>query len=192
MCRRRETANHVINGCPVSLDQGRYTYRHNSVINYIVNDVDSKCTVYSICQDIWPLEMARSPQICVTVEKPDIVILDNHKNEIHLFELTGPSEHIIEKRHLEKNNKYAHFIQDCTDYKCTVNCFEVSSKGFFTTRNHSTLKTLPKFMNQQTKLSTFKQYISAISLMERTHIPRTSLHPATNKGTNQKGYQTRF
>ena len=68
-----------------------------------------------ICQDILPLEMARSPQIYVTVEKPDIVILYNHKNEIHLFELTGPSEHIIEKRHLEKNNKYAHFIQDSTD-----------------------------------------------------------------------------
>ena len=42
LCKWRETTNHVLNGCPVGLDQGRYTYRPNSVINYIVNSVDSK------------------------------------------------------------------------------------------------------------------------------------------------------
>ena len=166
LCKRRETTNHVLNGCPVGLDQGRYTYRHNSVINYIVNSVDSKFKVYSdLPGHLAPGGGSIPPEICVTAEKPDIVILNNHKKEIHLFELTCPSELNIEKRHLEKSNKYAHFIRDCTDYKCTVNCFKVSSKGFLTTRNHLTLKTLHKFMNQQTKLSTFKQNISAISLI---------------------------
>ena len=47
LCKRRETTNHVLNGCKVSLDTGRFTWRHNCIVNYIVNSVDSKYTVYS-------------------------------------------------------------------------------------------------------------------------------------------------
>ena len=111
LCRRRETTNHVLNGCPVGLDQGRYTYRHNSVMNYIVKSEDSKLKVYSVLPGhIAPVGGSIPSEIFVTAEKTDIVILNNHKKEIHMFELTCPSEHNIEKRHLEKRNKYAHFI----------------------------------------------------------------------------------
>ena len=82
-----------------------------------------------------------------------------------MFELTCPSEANIEHWHREKNNKYAHFISDCTGYKCTVQCFEVSTKGFLTTRNHTTLKTLHKFMQPHHTLNNFKQNIAAISLI---------------------------
>ena len=43
-CKGRETTCHVLNNCPVSLEQGRYTWRHNNVINYILS-----CQLPVIC-----------------------------------------------------------------------------------------------------------------------------------------------
>ena len=106
----------------------------------------------------------------MTAEKPDIVILDNHKKQIHLFELTCPSEKYIDTRNTEKSNKYAHFLTDITQFKCTVNCFEVSSKGFISTRNHTTLNTLYKFTKPGITKSQFKSNIYALSITASHHI----------------------
>ena len=165
LCKRRQTTNHILSACPVALNQLRFTWRHDSVVSYIVNNVDSKFTVYSdIPGHTAPGGGSIPPELCVTVQKPDIVIIDKQKKEIHLFELTCPCEENIEYWHQEKSKKYAHFITDCTGYKCTVQCFEVSTKGFINTRNHTTLKSLHKFLKPQITLSNFKQNISAISL----------------------------
>ena len=90
----------------------------------------------------------------------DIDIIDKVKKEIRIFELTCPSEDNIEYWNKEKNKKYAHLITYCTGYKCTVQCFEVSTKGFLNSRNHSTLKTLHKFVNThfETSSKTFQPY----------------------------------
>ena len=80
------------------------------------------------------------------------MILDDKAKTIHMFELTCPSEHNIEQRHTEKSNKYAHFTTDISEYKCKVDAFEVSSKGFLTSRNHTTLATLHKYINPLIKL----------------------------------------
>ena len=163
--KRRETKNHVLNGCKVSLDTGIFTWRHNCIVNYIVNSVDTKFTVFS---DL-PGHTAAGggsipPEICVTAEKPDIVILDNHKKQIHLFELTCPSEKYIDTRNTEKSNKFGHFLTDITYWKCTVNCFEVSSKGFISTRNHTTLNTLYKCTKTGITKSQFKSNMSPLSI----------------------------
>ena len=50
------------------------------------------------------------PELCLTALKPDIVLLDETRKAIHLFELTCPGEKHIDTRHKEKSNKYAHFI----------------------------------------------------------------------------------
>ena len=158
LCKWRQTTEHILNACPVALDTGRYTWRHNCVINYIVNSVDQKFTVYSdLPGHTAPGGGSIPPELCVTVQKPDIVILNNNTKEINLFELTCPSEKHIETRHKEKSDKYAHFTTDITAYKCKVNCFEVSSKGFISTRNHTTLSTLHKFMKPSIKVTQFKK-----------------------------------
>ena len=104
------------------------------------------------------------PELCVTTLKPDIVILDDQAKTIHLFELTCPSENNINQRHTEKTNKYAQFMTDISEYKCKVDAFEVSSKGFISPRNHTTLATLHKYINPSIKLQLFKKNILAIAL----------------------------
>ena len=32
-CGRRETLNHILNGCDLSLQEGRYTYRHDNILH---------------------------------------------------------------------------------------------------------------------------------------------------------------
>ena len=171
LCKHRQTTDHILSACKVALDTGRYTWRHNCVVNYIVNSVDEKYTVFS---DL-PGHTASGggsipPELCVTAEKPDIVIIDKHKKSIHLYELTCPSEKHIDTRHIQKNNKYSHFTTDITHYTCTVSCFEVSSKGFLSTRNHSTLNSLHKFMKTGITQTQFKSNISTISLTASHHI----------------------
>ena len=171
LCKNRQTTNHVLNGCKVALNTDRYTWRHNCVVNYIVTSVDSKFTVFS---DL-PGHMAAGggsipPEFCVTTQKPDIVIVDHNKKTIHLYELTCPSEKHIDTRHKEKTDKYSHFTTDITHYTCKLACFEVSSKGFLSTRNHSTLNTLHKFIKPDITKSQFKSNISALSLTASHHI----------------------
>ena len=81
------------------------------MVKYIMDSLDT--TQFSVFSDLPGLEAAGGgtipPEICVTNLKPDIVILDKKKKELHIFELTFPLERYIEERHLFKQNKYAHF-----------------------------------------------------------------------------------
>ena len=39
-CGRRQTLNHILNCCKISLDQGRYTFRHDNILAYISQCLD--------------------------------------------------------------------------------------------------------------------------------------------------------
>ena len=113
------------------------------------------------------------PELCITGQKPDIVIQDKKNKSIHLFELSVPIEtnNNIEKRHTEKSNRYAHFLTDMSDgYSCSVTCFEIGSRGYISTKNHSALYTLHKFVKPGVKLTKFKENISALSVYGSYHI----------------------
>ena len=108
--------------------------------------------------------------ICVTVHKPDLVIVDEKNNTLHIVELTVTFDLNLETRHREKSNKYAHFVTDVTNMNTSVICFKIGSLGFISTRNHSSLFTLHKFMKPGVKLKQFKQNISALSVNSSYHI----------------------
>ena len=172
LCRGRQTTNHILNICSVGLNTGRWEWRHNCILNYIVSCVNTdRFTVFS---DLEGHQVAGGgtipPEICITAQKPDVVILDKDKGTINIFELTCPLETNIEKRHQDKMNKYSHFLTDCSNYICNLTCFEISSKGFISQRNHTHLKELHRFMKPDVKLNKFKQNISALSVYSSYHI----------------------
>ena len=112
--------------CTVSLDTGRYTWRHNCVINYIVNSCHHNYIVYSdLSGHRGSVGGSLPPGLCVTAEKQDIVMMDKREKKIHPFELTCLSEKHIRIRNTQKRNKYAHFLTDITHCNPTVNCFEI-------------------------------------------------------------------
>ena len=171
LCKCVQTTNHILNNCKVSLENGKFLWRHNNIVNYVLKCLDlSKFTVHSDIPGYTIGGGSVPPEICITAQKPDIVILDQKQKVIHIFELTVPLEHNIEDRQTDKMNKYAHFLTDCSGYKCNVTAFEIGSRGYISTRNHSALYTLHKFTKPGLKLSKFKENISALSVYSSYHI----------------------
>ena len=149
-------------------------WRHNCIVSYVVNTIDTE--KYTVFSDI-PGHTAAGggsvpPEICITAQKPDIVIIEKSNKSIHLFELTCPLEQNIQKDHDIKLNKYAHFVTDLSSesMKCNLTCFEVSSRGLITPENHDNLHKLHKYARKGLKLSTFKKNISALSILSSFHI----------------------
>ena len=86
-----------------------------------------------------------------------------HTKTLHIYELTMPSMSNIEARHQEKTNKYSHFLTDITTYKTSLNCFEVTSTGFVSSRNVKTLHLLHKLMRKDLKKSVFMNNLNSLA-----------------------------
>ena len=85
-CGQRQTLNHILNCCVVSLNQGRYTYRHDCILNYIQKCLDtSKYTCYT---DISGHQTQGGgtipPEVMITSLKPDLVIIDKKTKNIEI------------------------------------------------------------------------------------------------------------
>ena len=146
-CGQRQTLNHILNCCVVSLDQGRYTYRHDSILNYIQKCLDN--TKYTCYTDIQGHQTQGGgtlpPDIIVTTLKPDIVVIDKKTKTLDIFELTVPGETRISTAHNLKFEKYQHFISDIQAYRVSVHPFEVGSHtGYISRENKDRLKKLHK------------------------------------------------
>ena len=88
-CQSKETTCHVLDGCPVSLDQGCYTWRHDNIINYILECLDkTKFEVFSdLAGNTTPNGGTIPMNICITPLRPDITILDKKNKTFNIFEL---------------------------------------------------------------------------------------------------------
>ena len=126
LCKCKETTSHVLNGCSVSLEMGKFLWRHNNLINYIVQSVDT--TKFKVFADLpeHTVDGGTIPaDICITPQKPDVVIIDEKSNSIYIFELTVPIEHNVEVRHQEKSDKYAHFAVDIQNMNTFLIAFKI-------------------------------------------------------------------
>ena len=171
LCRGRETTFHILSNCSVSLNSGKYLWRHNCIVDYIVKNVDTKYKIYGDIDGHRAVGGGTiPPEICITAEKPDIIIIDSETKIIHVFELTVPDIRNIDIRHQEKMNKYAHFLTDMTGYTCSVTCFEISTLGFISKQNHTFLHSIHRFIKPGIKLQKFKENISALSVYSSFHI----------------------
>ena len=149
----------------------------------IVSPLDlSKYSVYSDIPGFTVGGGSIPPELCITAQKPDIVIEDKKNKNIHLFELPFPLARNIETRHTEKSNRYAHFLTDMrNDYTCLVTAFEIGSLGYISPRNHSSLYTLHKFLKPGIKLALFKKNLSALSVYSSYYIFITRKEPLFNQ-----------
>ena len=172
LCKGRQTTAHCLNICKVAMDTGRWTWRHNNIVNYVVNSLD--ITKYTVFSDIEGHEAPGGgtvpPEIIVTNLKPDITIWDKVNNRFNIFELTVPLDVNISQRNIDKSNKYAHFATDITHINTTVTAFEISSTGNVSSDNKKSLTSLHKFCKPGIKLSTFIKNISSLSIYSSYHI----------------------
>ncbi len=151
---------HTLNNCPTLLKDGRYTWRHNSVLSHIFTLAQnlSKETDWIIHSDL-PAHNNKCgistvpTDICVTTQIPDIVMINRpHKIDI-LIELTVCFETNFEKSAQRKENRYVSLLNDIQSrgFTCELITIEVGSKGPVSVDNRSKLTTIYFHLNGSKK-----------------------------------------
>ena len=135
-CGKRQTLKHILDCYTKSLNQGRFTYRHDCVLSYVASCLDKE--KYEVYVDIEGEQTAAGGtlplNIIVSNLKPDIVIIDKKEPKVSIFELTVPSEQRIDISSRLKSDKYQHFLTDIKSHAVTVTPFEVGSHtGYIST-----------------------------------------------------------
>ena len=107
-CLQSETLQHVVSSCKSYLDQGRYTWRHDSVLNFIANTLSAlpSCSIYA------DLPAFLSPSL-VTGDslRPDLFLITKN-NTLYILELTIGFETNIKVNSDRKALKYNPLHQD--------------------------------------------------------------------------------
>ena len=160
--------NHVLSSCPKFLEQGRYTYRHNNVIKEIVENIDREnARVYADIEGHTIGGGTVPPDILVTSEKPDIVIIHDpetaeKKHHITIIELTVPWEERLRTSREHKTNKYSSLVSDIQAAGFSVDFIplEVGVRGIIDQDNKESIKLIKKVSKSTVSL---KSLISSIS-----------------------------
>ncbi len=131
-CSNPETENHVLNNCPVSAQQGRYTWRHNAVLKLLVAHIQMHLQAGD--ELIVDLPGHKNPDTLYTAILPDITVVRGPKAVI--LELTCCYEKNLEQSKLYKLDKYKNPTTSCKrQLLFSVLTAEVSSLGFIPTAN---------------------------------------------------------
>ena len=171
LCSNTGTLEHIINFCSVALNQGRYTWRHDSVLQHMYNGmVEQKPDNLEIFVDLPNLDFNGStipPDILTTTQRPDIVILNRAEKKIFLLELTCSLEQNADTANAYKTTKYTPLKADLEAKGLSVSLvpFEVGSRGHISKENKMRLITV--FVKNGLKLNVHKlvKQISKISLL---------------------------
>lgn len=179
------TLAHIINICPVSLKQGRFTWRHDSVLSHLTDKIKSLATpdtdVYAdldghsingttVPGDIHPPGGKGS--------KPDLVIINRKEKKISLMELTCSLQRNTRNAHTRKTLSYTNMATDIKEkgFKVQLVPFEVSSEGHIWKSTRSEITQTLKSFNIKIPSSTFEELaqISLLTTMSIFHAYQTT------------------
>ena len=173
LCGNHETLLHVLNFCSVSLNQGRLTWRHNSILRHIlitlktiIEATGKDIRIYSDIAGFTTTGGTLPVNVIVSKLKPDIVVHNKEDNSIHLIELTVPFETNIQKAHDRKSSKYENLVSDISDngFTCDLTCFEIGSRGLITPDNINNIKAIFTFVKAKPSKKFMKE-LSKLALM---------------------------
>ena len=110
LCKNNETLCHVLNNCSVSLNQGWYTWRHDSILRHIVQLLQAPSTKSDVKMHADIDGMTSSggtilADILPTSQRPDLFLYDEKAKKAIIAELTVPFEPNIPKAHKIKQSR---------------------------------------------------------------------------------------
>ena len=145
-CGNIQTLAHILSNCSTALDQGRFTWRHDSVLTTIVSFIGPKLrTGFVLFSDLPGFQSTHGgvipPHIIVTPLRPDLVLVNEQSRTIVIFELTCPWESNIARNHEFKEGKYAPLVADLSrSFNVSLFSVEISARGFISKQNKARLK----------------------------------------------------
>ena len=133
-CDKLQTLGHILNGCNPSLLQGRYTFRHDLVLGFLVHSIVSarpELAVYFALDYLEPSRRYTFPLPVPTNRRPDIVVSSPDGSTIWLVELTVPLPHRISVSNAIKSERYEELAAQVSALGRSVQItpLEVSSFG---------------------------------------------------------------
>ena len=132
----------------MALDQGRYTWRHDSILANLIRIIRPKVAEGMELFSDLPGFLAPGggsipPHVLVTTQRPDIFIVNESTRVAVVFELTCPWDSNIDRCHTFKEDKYAPLVADLSHhYKTYHFSVEVSVRRQITGNNRTRLKSL--------------------------------------------------
>ena len=146
-CNAKQTLNHILSSCRVSLEQGRFTWRHDSVLRTLFQSIRGHLRDgYTMFLDISGHQASGGsvipPEVIATSQRPDVVVVNMTAKDVIIFELTCPFDNNIDTAHAFKMEKYSSLVTDLESlgFKVDLFCVEVSVRGQVTKSNRARLK----------------------------------------------------
>ena len=188
VCGNKETLQHVLNMCSVYLEQGRFTWRHNNILQYIWSAIkeglEAKEVEHSSKADLDDHRGSTVPvEYAVTSLKPDICVLLTTNAKLIIIELSVSFELNIPKMHAYKVNKYTPLLNDIREKGNEVYflALEVGSRGFISKDNEKTLKSIHSMLFIKTPFKKFKSDISKLAIISSFVIYHAKSEPQWDK-----------
>lgn len=171
-CGNKETLQHVLNNCNIYLEQGRFTWRHNNILNYIwtaIKDgLDTKGVDHTSKADLDNPRGSTVPIECTATNlKPDICVFLTTNDKLFIIELSVPFEMNITKAHTYKVNKYTAPVNDvkANGHEVYLYALEVGSRGYISQENEKTLKSIHSSLCIKIPFKKFKTDISKLAII---------------------------
>ena len=145
LCSNNGTLEHILNFCPISLNQGRLTWRHNSVLNYLTKTIlTDKPPNLEIFSDLPGQNLNGAtipPDILPTTSRRDLVILNRQEKKIYLLELTCCFKRNIESANARKMLRYnsLKMIFMTEDLSATLSLFRWAQEAMYENQTKQTL-----------------------------------------------------
>ena len=109
------TSAHILNQCPTALNQGRYTWRHDSVLRSFVKSLTSYLlSSEKLYADLPGKRASNNPpatlplNLSVSADRPDVVVVSDRV--IRILELTIPTNntnHLLQAKHRKEAKYYS-------------------------------------------------------------------------------------
>ena len=92
--------------------------------------------------DLHHLPIIFPTEICITDQRPDIVIWSTNLKTVLLLELTSPCEEAMDSANIRKSSRYVPLsdLIKLNDWKCSTFAFEVGARGFVGRSTYSMLR----------------------------------------------------
>ena len=197
LCNQPETMRHALSNCKTALDQGRLTFRHNSILLHIVKQMraSKKHSGKRIIADLpgfcLPDGGTIPPELVVTNQKPEIVLIEEKTNAVKLFELTSCADSKENIKNAQARKKVRYEVLK-SELNAKLQCFEVCALGNIPSHARETIRYL---VGKKAARETFKSlakiaisasyYIFNRRLDTEWHSPSYFERPVVNYGAKE-------
>jgi len=131
------TTNHTLTGCSVALDQGRYTWRHDSLLQVLVRNFKKDLPpCYRFMQIFLAIKQVLVPQVLFhtsTLSRSDLMLVSTDYIVLLEFSLVTNTEHHLLAARYHKGDCYGPLLNNLEQVGFSVNLvtIEVGCLGHF-------------------------------------------------------------